>query len=537
MAEQSDLIIIGSGINGLVAGALCARAGKKVQLFERNPQLGGAIKTEEATLPGFTHELLSSWHPLFLGGPAYGQLKDELEKRGLHYKNTSAPTGVICQAGSGILFTDPDLHRAEMERLGDSKNWDSFIEDFGGKIDLAFGVLGTDFWRPSVITFARTVQKRLGRRGSLTAISESLEPATSWLDRQFKSEVTKSLLAPWALHNGIGPDDAASAFITKVISLAISFGGMPIPVGGGVKLVDALAGIIRDNGGEIFTNVDISKILTEGSGRKKKVTGVRSTSGEEFSSPVVLASTTPHALYQGLLAGEEKPKDVATSVASFRYGRAAIQIHLALDGKPEWGSDRRLNDVAIVHILDGVNSLSQSVNAANRGYLPSRPTIVVGQPCVLDPSRAPEGKSILWIQLQENPQEIQGDLAGEIDPGDGSWSSEVLERYSERVIDQIAIQIPNLRSLIKAKLVLGPREIEALNINLVGGDPYSGDCRIDQYALWRPLSAATGHKTFIRGLWHIGASTHPGPGLGGGSGYLVAQRLLKRSLFEKLFWR
>ncbi|MDA0217889.1 MAG: NAD(P)-binding protein [Actinobacteria bacterium] len=91
MAEQSDLIIIGSGINGLVAGALCARAGKKVQLFERNPQLGGAIKTEEATLPGFTHELLSSWHPLFLGGPAYGQLKDELEKRGLHYKNTSAP--------------------------------------------------------------------------------------------------------------------------------------------------------------------------------------------------------------------------------------------------------------------------------------------------------------------------------------------------------------------------------------------------------------------------------------------------------------
>ena len=193
--------------------------------------------------------------------------------------------------------------------------------------------------------------------------------------------------------------------------------------------------------------------------------------------------------------------------------------------------------MAIVHILDGVNSLSQSVNAANRGYLPSRPTIVVGQPCVIDPSRAPEGKSILWIQLQENPQEIQGDLAGEIDPGDGSWSSEVLERYSERVIDQIAIQIPNLRSLIKAKLVLGPREIEALNINLVGGDPYSGDCRIDQYALWRPLSAATGHKTFIQGLWHIGASTHPGPGLGGGSGYLVAQRLLKRSLFEKLFWR
>jgi phytoene dehydrogenase-like protein len=67
-----------------------------------------------------------------------------------------------------------------------------------------------------------------------------------------------------------------------------------------------------------------------------------------------------------------------------------------------------------------------------------------------------------------------------------------------------------------------------MNVNLVGGDPYAGDCRVDQYAAWRPLSTATGHGTGIRGLWHIGASTHPGPGLGGGSGFLVASRLLGR---------
>ena len=72
-----------------------------------------------------------------------------------------------------------------------------------------------------------------------------------------------------------------------------------------------------------------------------------------------------------------------------------------------------------------------------------------------------------------------------------------------------------------------------MNKNLVGGDPYAGDCRIDQYAVWRPLASATGHKTPIKGLWHIGASTHPGPGLGGGSGYLVAKRLTKKSLFKR----
>jgi len=85
--------------------------------------------------------------------------------------------------------------------------------------------------------------------------------------------------------------------------------------------------------------------------------------------------------------------------------------------------------------------------------------------------------------------------------------------------------------------VLGPRQIEAMNQNLVGGDPYSGDCRVDQYAPWRPLSAATGHRTPIKNLWHIGASTHPGPGLGGGSGYLVAKRLTEKSFFGKFFTR
>ena len=181
-----------------------------------------------------------------------------------------------------------------------------------------------------------------------------------------------------------------------------------------------------------------------------------------------------------------------------------------------------------------MNSLSESVNAANRGYLPKRPTIVVGQPTTMDPSRAPAGASILWIQLQENPRVIKGDLADEIDPGDGTWNEERLNKYADRVLAQIAEQIPNLYSAIKAKVVLGPREIEAMNANLVGGDPYAGDCRVDQYAPWRPLSAATGHKTPVENLWHIGASTHPGPGLGGGSGYLVAKRLTTPTKLEQL---
>ena len=313
-----ETIIVGSGINSLVAGAILTRAGVPVRVLERNKQLGGAIRTEPATLPGYVHELLSSWHPLFVGGPAYAELKDELEKRGLSYKNTPMPTGVICKAGSAILFTDPNQLSAEMSRLGDGENWSNFMAEFGGKIDLAFGLLGTDFWRPSAIKLARTAQKRLGRRGVLATGSELLEPANSWLERQFNSEVTRALLAPWALHNGLGPDDAASAFITKVISAAIAFGGMPVPIGGGIRLVEALAKIITDHGGKLETNADVVEILATGS----HVSGVLLGDGRKIESETVIASTTPTSLYNQLLAKIEKPKEVTSSVA--KIGRAHV---------------------------------------------------------------------------------------------------------------------------------------------------------------------------------------------------------------------
>ena len=523
--KSYDAVIIGSGINALVAGAVLSKGGWKVALCERNDRPGGAIRTEAATLPGYTHELLASWHPLFVGGPAYAELAPLLEKRGVEYKNTPAPTGVICKEGSAILFTDAAATAAEFDRLGDKAAWEGMLGEFMGKIDLAFGLLGADLWKRKSFKLLLNARRRFGTRGLIGTAPEILEPAAPWLDRTFTSEVSKSLLAPWALHNGLGPDDASSAFITKVISAAVALGGMPVPVGGGVVLVNALHGIIKEGGGTIITNFDVTEIITEGG----KAVGVRSAGGEEVrAGKAVLASVTPQALYNTLIPAKNVPAPYKKAANNFRYGRAGFQIHLALSSKPEWKRDARLGDVAVVHIMDGMDSLSESVNASNRGWLPRRPTIVVGQPCTIDPTRAPDGASILWIQVQENPQVIKGDLAGEINVGDGTWTDEIRDAYAERVINQICEEIPNLRSLIKAQINLGPADLERINVNLVGGDPYAGDCRIDQYAAWRPLSSATGHRTPVRSLWHIGASTHPGPGLGGGSGFLVASRLLGR---------
>ena len=151
---------------------------------------------------------------------------------------------------------------------------------------------------------------------------------------------------------------------------------------------------------------------------------------------------------------------------------------------------------------------------------------MVAQPVAVDPSRAPAGKAIFWIQLQELPSRPRGDAAGEIAvPADGMWTPDVRERYADRVLKRLCARIPNLEKSIVGRKVLSPADLAALNINLVGGDPYSGSCALDQFLLWRPLAGLRGHRTPVRRLYHIGASTHPGPGLGGMSGFMVANAL------------
>ena len=156
----------------------------------------------------------------------------------------------------------------------------------------------------------------------------------------------------------------------------------------------------------------------------------------------------------------------------------------------------------------------------------------MGQQCVLDPSRAPEGAATLWLQLQELPFVPRGDAGGEIDTAAG-WDEATVDAYLDRVLDRIAEHAPGLPGRIVATHVLAPTDLARENRNAVSGDPYGGSAELDQSLVWRPGTGA-GHRTGIAGLFHIGAFTHPGPGLGGGSGHLAAQHLLSRSPLARL---
>jgi phytoene dehydrogenase-like protein len=526
--DSFDAVFVGSGINSLVGAAVLAKAGWKVCVLERNSWIGGAIRSANVTVPGFVHDLYSAWHPLFAGSEAYRLLRGDLTARGLEYLNTDYPTGTLFPDGTAaFLSTAQTLNEQEFEKLapGDGAAWAQVLSGLSGRIGLAFGILGTELWSWDGIALGAKALRGQGIQGLLEFGQGALSTSRKWLTTTFASPKVHGLLAPWVLHMGLGPESAGSGFMNEVISVALQLGGMPVPRGGGSRLAEALSRLIRDLGGSVETDAHVSSIDVANG----RATGVRSRGQAVSARRAVVCNVTPQQLYLHLLGGSTVPPALRRRAESFQYGRADMQIHLALSEPPHWpNGDPRFLRTAIVHVNDGMDGVSRAVNEADRELLPADPTVVVGQPLAVDPSRAPEGRWIFWLQLQELPSRPKGDAAGEIDTGDGSWTESLRERYADRVVAKLGRQIPNLESSILKRVVLSPADLEADNINLVGGDPYAGSCAADQFFLMRPLPGTRGHRTHIAGLYHIGASTHPGAGLHGTSGLLVAKHLLGR---------
>lgn len=522
-----DTVIVGSGINSLVCAALLTQQGQRVCVLERNDVLGGCIRTEELTRPGFKHDTLSTLFPLFVTAPHFASLRTPLQRTGTEFVNVANPTGVLLPDGRAAVFArDREHNAAEFGRLApqDRQGFLDAMREVERHRDLTFTLLGAELWNWSTLGRLLRHAWQVGQQSMGTYCSKGLASCRAWLSSEFSSEVSRALIAPWVLHVGLGPDCGGSALMSKVILFTLEAAGSPMVRGGSAALVESFEKIITQGGGECRAGAHADRIvISAGTAR-----GVLLRTGEAIRARVaVVCNVTPGQLYSGLLRDEPRADVHRADAARYRFGRAEMQIHLALDEPPQW-PDERLAGVAMLHVTPGMDAVSRAVAEAERGLLPSEATIVVAQPVVVDPSRAPPGKSILWIQLQELPRRIGGDARDEIEaPHDGGWTAEVRERYADRIVERLTRQVRNLSGSIIGRHVIGPADLERLNINLVGGDPYSGDCAQDQFLLWRPFFAQKNHRTPITRLYHIGASSHPGPGLGGMSGYLVARRIAR----------
>ncbi|MEQ8800889.1 MAG: NAD(P)/FAD-dependent oxidoreductase [Haliea sp.] len=536
MKNAYDYIVVGSGINSLCCAALLAKAGHSVCVLERNDYLGGCIKTAEITEKGFRHDVLSGWHPLFVTSPGYAVLAADLERHGLVYLNTDKPTAVATSRGESlVLSTSREKNISTFNSLcdGDGDRYAETMADMERDAELTFSLLGNEILSLATLRLLWREWRARGSAGLSLFAGEAMASSRDWLGQHFRSDLARALLAPWILHTGLGPEANFSGAMSRVIAFSLESAGMPVVKGGSDNLVKAFQGLIEEHGGELHVNCEVQRVAVERS-RAQGVDclqGPRSAMESRESVRIearkaVICNVTPQQLYLSLLEPDWVPEPVRKQAEHFRFGNACMQIHLALDRLPQW-RDSELDDVAMVHLSGGLDAVSLAVSQAECGLLPAEPTIVVAQPTVLDPSRAPEGKAILWIQLQELPSTIRGDAAGQIEaPGDGQWTQEIAERYADRIVARISEHIPELVGSIRHRVVLSPKDLESINVNLVGGDPYSGHCGMQQFFLWRPLKALKNHETPVRNLYHIGASTHPGPGLAGNSGYMVARGLL-----------
>ena len=520
-------VVIGSGINGMVAAAELARAGIDTVLVERADRIGGFVAAEaERTLPGFLHDTYSSWHPLFVSSAAFGELGDELAARGLSYSNsddavTASTADVQGERRTTIAYRDPQRTAEGFGLASDRDAYLGMLDQFGPRAPFIFGALGAELGSNRVAgKLGWKAFRALKADGLESLVRDSLTSARSYLRRNFTGWEVDALWTPWGLHSGLGPDHATGGMMIPVFAAAMHQFGLPIVTGGAAEFLTAFERLLRDSGVEIRTGEEAEEIIVSGG----KVTGVRTSSGT-IAADTVLASVSPGALYGSLLRSSREVASQRTSAESYRPGRAAMQLHFALDRPVQW-EDPALGSVPLIHLSDGSGSTGIACAQAEAGLLPSSPTVVVGQQSMLDPSRAPEGKATLWLQLQEVPFAPIGDAAERIDTSGGWENVDLRKHYVDRVIDRLETFAPGTRESILATDVIAPTDLLAANPNAIAGDPYAGSAELDQNLRWRPMPGAAGHRTPVAGVWHIGAATHPGPGLGAGSGHLVAQRII-----------
>lgn len=520
MSRHYDAVVVGAGINGLVAAAELAGAGWRVAVVEERDRLGGFIASDELTAPGFVHDTFSSWHPLFVAGGGYTTLGADLHRHGLVYRNAEGPvTASVSERGTVVADRDPEKTAVDFAHAADARAYADLLAQLDQWAPHVFGALGSELRTGDLARLGYGALRGLGREGLTELMRVSTQSGRGLVRERFAGFEVDQLWSPWLLHAGLAPDQATGGLMLPVMAFTMHAIGLPVVEGGAANFVAAFAGLLAERGVDVLLGTTVDRVVV----RDGRAVAVEAGGERLVAGRAVLASTSTGRLYEQLLSPDVVTDSGRQAVARHRPGRAATQIHLALDRPVRW-TDSRLDAVPLIHVSNGADSTAVACAQAEARLLPSAPTVVVGQQCVLDPTRAPEGQATLWLQLQEVPWAPTGDAAGEIDVRDG-WTAELADAYTDRVLARVAEHAPGLADSVVGRHIISPTALSAANANAVHGDPYGGAAELDQSLLWRP-GTGTGHRTGVAGLFHIGAFTHPGPGLGGGSGHLVAQQLL-----------
>ncbi|MDK1472167.1 NAD(P)/FAD-dependent oxidoreductase [Streptomyces sp. 549] len=467
MPTTRDAVVVGAGPNGLTAAVELARRGFSVEVFEALGTVGGGARTEELTLPGFRHDPCSAVHPMGVGSPAFGALP--LERHGLTWLHPELPLAHPFPDGTAVTLARSVGETAMSLGPRDAGTYRRLMAPFVGR----WSTLAADFLKVPWDGLPKD-PLTLARFGAL-----GLQPV-SLLSRRFRDERARGLLAGLAAHVISPLRTNSTAAIALVFALAAHERGWPVARGGSQAVSDALADLLRANGGVIHTGVTVRRL------------------DELPPARAYLFDTSPTALAR--IAG------LGSAYRGFRYGAAAFKVDYALDGPVPWTA-QQARRAGTVHLGATTADIDTALRAAVSGHAPEKPFLITSQPTVVDPGRAPEGKHTFWV-YGHVPNGWEGDLTDAV----------------ERQIDRFA---PGFRDLVLGRAVVGPPQLAARNANYVGGDiacgAYSG-----LQTLLRPHLARVPYATRHPAVFLCSSASWPGPGVHGMSGHNAAKAVWRR---------
>ena len=466
-----DAAVVGAGPNGLCAAIRLAQAGLSVVVLEANETVGGCARSAELTMPGFVHDVGSAVHPLGVGSPFLCGLS--LEKHGLSWVHPQVPLAHPLDGNRAAVLARgvyetaeglaEDQHAYEQLISPLVANW----EDFRG-----------EFLQPMLHIPERPLL--LGRFG-LRAFRSTTSLARSW----FKSDPARALLAGLAAHSFLPLEQIPSAAFGLVLALLAHAVGWPLVRGGSQAISNALVTVLSDLGGEVFTGFKVETLA------------------QLPESKVVLLDLAPRSVLQ--LAGERLPVSYRSTLGRFRYGPGVFKIDYALSGPIPW-SAKECTGAGTVHVGGSLEEIANSEREVALRKHPAKPFVLLAQPTVFDPTRAPTGKHIAWAYCHV-PAGSQVDMTPPIETQ--------IERFA-----------PGFRDLVLARHTADCVQLESGNANLVNGAIDGGATDLWQL-LARPVFSPAPYRIPLKGYYLCSASTPPGAGVHGMCGVNAAETALR----------
>ena len=490
-----DAIVVGAGPNGLSAAITLAEAGRSVLVLEAADRPGGAIRTEELTLPGFRHDTFSAVYPAAAASPVFARLP--LERHGLRWIQPRwAMAHPLPDGGAAALGRDLNDTAAVLDGVhpGDGERWAAFAAPYLRHMGAVRRTMLSGF--PPL----RGPAELLARSG-LTATLEFarllLMPAAALGAELFRSSGARAWLYGSAMHGDVPPHGAGSAIAAAYLNLLGHAVGWPSPEGGADRLADALVGVLTELGGELRCGAPVTRVIAE----HGRTAGVEVDGGERLPARIVIADTTPH----GLLRLAELPDRYAAALRRFRYGPATLKVDWALSGPIPWTAEEA-RGAGTVHVGGSEEDVLRATAHTGVEDLAERPFLLCGQQTVHDPTRAPAGRHTAWAYTHG--------------PHGADWSGHV-----DRVEAQIERFAPGFRERILGRHVLSPGDLETRDRNLHHGDVGGGSYTLDQ-VIFRPLPALSPYRTPLPGLYLGSAAAFPGGAAHGVPGHAAARQAL-----------